>query len=357
MAKFYPLIVKDIRKETPDTVSVAFEIPEHAKQEFDYVAGQYLPFKFNINGEEIRRSYSLSSSPLVDDEYRIAVKQIKNGKASTFLNNTLKVGDEVESMPPDGNFILNPSIDSEKHYVAFAAGSGITPIMSILKTVLHKEPKSKFTLVFGNRTTQDIIYKNELDALKNEFSDRFQLLYVLSRENSGNELLNGRIDSVKASEILGQYLTDDLPKEYFLCGPEDMIMSVSKMLEDEGVNKEVIHYELFTTPTQQEPQTSPIVGDFSGTAKVTIIVDDEPTEIDLASDGINILDAAMDAGIDAPFSCKGAVCCTCKAQVKEGKAVMDMNYALSDAEVEDGFILTCQAHPASEKVVVDFDVI
>lgn len=355
MAQFHSLRVKEIRKETSDTVSVVFDIPNEATNEFSYDAGQYLALKFMIDGEDCRRSYSLSSTPKVDDEYRIAVKKVVNGKVSTYINEQLKEGDVVESMTPAGNFVLNPNISNSKHYIGFAAGSGITPVISILKAALKGEPNSKFTLVYGNKTANDTIYKSELDELQSSYSDRLNIIYVYSREDSK---YSGRIDAALAQTIISENVSDTFAREYFLCGPEDMILSVSKMLEDSGTNKNDIHFELFTVPTAAaENITSASEGDFSGVAKVTVIMDDEETEIELASDGVNILDAAMDAGVDAPFSCKGAVCCTCKCQVTKGTAKMDMNYALSDAEVEEGFVLACQAHPTSEEVTVDFDVI
>jgi ring-1,2-phenylacetyl-CoA epoxidase subunit PaaE len=354
MAHFHTLKVKDIRKETADCVSVAFDIPENLKQEFSYKAGQYLTLKFNIKGEEVRRSYSLSSSPDADNEFRIAVKKVDNGKVSTHMNDVLKAGEMVESMPPQGNFVIKDSATA-KHYIGFAAGSGITPVISILKSILALNNGSKFTLFYGNKTAADTIFKAELDAL-NAKHDNLQVVYIYSRENQAEALLNGRLNAEKCNHLTAHYCNDNLAKEYYLCGPEDMIMGVSEALKSSGASKDDIHFELFTTPVNMAGNAKSQSEAFAGKSQVTVIIDDQPYNFELASTGKNILDASMDAGADAPFSCKGAVCCTCKAKVVEGKAIMDMNYALSDSEVEEGYILTCQAHPASEKVVVDFDV-
>ena len=354
MAHFHTLKVKDIRKETADCVSVAFEIPENLKQEFSYKAGQYLTLKFNIKGEEVRRSYSLSSSPNADSEYRIAVKKVYNGKVSTHMNDVLKVGEMVDSMPPQGNFVIKDSATA-KHYIGFAAGSGITPVISILKSVLALNNGSKFTLFYGNKSAADTIFKAELDAL-NEKHENLQVVYVFSRENQAEVLLNGRLNAEKCNHLTAHYCNDNLAKEYYLCGPEEMIMGVSDALKNSGVSKDAIHFELFTTPVQSSAPVAKSEGTFSGKSQVTVIIDDHPYEFSLSSNGLSVLDAAIEAGADAPFSCKGAVCCTCKAKVKEGKAIMDMNYALSDSEVEEGYILSCQAHPASERLIVDFDV-
>jgi ring-1,2-phenylacetyl-CoA epoxidase subunit PaaE len=353
MAHFHTLKVKDIRKETADCVSVAFEIPENLKKDFAYKAGQYLTLKFTIDGEEVRRSYSLSSSPEADSDFRIAVKKVENGKMSNYLNNVLKVGDSMESMTPQGNFTVKDT--APKHFIGFAVGSGITPVISILKTVMALNNGSKFTLFYGSKSAADTIFKAELDALNDKY-ENLQVVYVFSRENQAEALLNGRLNNEKCTALINTYCNDTLAKEYYLCGPEDMIVSVSESLKTQGVSKDTIHFELFTTPITMVGNAKSQSEAFTGKSQVTVIIDDQPYNFELSSTGKNILDASMDAGADAPFSCKGAVCCTCKAKVVEGKAIMDMNYALSDSEVEEGYILTCQAHPASDKVVVDFDV-
>lgn len=351
MNHFHNLKVVDVKKETSDTVSVAFEIPESDKAMFNYVSGQYLTLKFNLGGNDERRSYSMCSSPNSGEPIRIAVKRVENGLVSNHINDGIKIGDQIEVMPPQGNFILETSLE-QKTYVAFAAGSGITPIWSMIKSVLDNEPVSKFVLFYGNKTNESTIFKNEIDAL---VGNRLSVFHILSREETGNPVTNGRIDKNKATELLNS--NSDLlnAKAFFMCGPEDMIFNVKDVLKSLGVADDKINFELFTTPVLLAEEKEVEVSNFTGTAKVKVIYDEEEVEFDLATDGENILEAAMKHDIDAPFSCKGAVCCTCKAKVTEGKMIMDANYALSEEEVAEGFVLACQAHPASASVVLDFD--
>jgi len=351
MSMFHSLKVIDIKNETSDTVSVAFEIPEGGKSTFDYTSGQYLTLKFNINGNEERRSYSMCSSPFSGEPIRIAVKRVDKGLVSNHINDVIKVGDQIEVMSPQGNFTLETSLE-QKTYVAFAAGSGITPIWSMIKSVLDNEPGSKFVLFYGNKTSDSTIFKNEIDSLT---GDRLSVYHILSREETGNSITNGRIDKNKATELLKSNLDLLKSKAFFMCGPEEMIFNVKDVLQNLGVSEDKIKFELFTTPVLLAAEKEVEVSNFTGTAKVKVIYDEEETEFELASVGENVLEAAMRNDVDAPFSCKGAVCCTCKAKVTEGKMIMDANYALSDEEVAEGFVLACQAHPASENVVIDFD--
>lgn len=350
MNSFYKLKVSKIVKEANDTVSIIFELPESIKNEFNFEPGQYVTLNLNINNEIVRRSYSISSLP--DENYiRIAVKKIPNGKASTFLNEKLAEGDEVEVMPPLGNFKIN-NFNADRS-VFIAAGSGITPIISMIK-FLMKNGNGKVELYYSNKTNNDVIYKEELLALKNNYSDRFTLNLIFTKEQTANNDFYGRIDKDKLAVYAQKY---DLltANEYYLCGPEQLINNVNEFLKEKGVDKNKIHFELFTVSKKEKVTKTD--ASFSGKAHVTVIMDGEEFDFDLDADGDSILDASIDAGVDAPFSCKGAVCCTCKAQVLEGKVDMEMNYALTDEEVEQGFILTCQAHPQSEKVVIDYDVV
>ncbi len=351
MSQFKKLVVKDIKNETKDAVSIAFEIPEELKAEFNYESGQYITIKKDIASEDVRRSYSLCSAPSEDD-FRIGVKKVKNGKMSTFLNESLNVGDEIEVMTPMGNFCVE---DFTTNIVGFAAGSGITPVISIIKTVLLSG--GKFTLLYGNKAIDDTIFKPQLDNLKEKYINQFDLHYTYDEGSSEDELYNGRIDKEKVNEFMRK--NPDLLKSdgFFMCGPEPMIVDVSDSLKKLGVNENKIHFELFTAPTKKFESNKNNDSDFSGESQVIVILDGDEFEFSLSSAGDFILDAATNQGADVPFSCKGAVCCTCKAQVIEGKASMEMNYSLSDEEVAEGFYLTCQAHPASEKVVVDYDVI
>ena len=351
MSMFHSLKVIDIKNETSDTVSVAFEIPEGGKSTFDYTSGQYLTLKFDINGNEERRSYSMCSSPFSGEPIRIAVKRVDKGLVSNHINDVIKVGDQIEVMSPQGNFTLETSLE-QKTYVAFAAGSGITPIWSMIKSVLDNEPGSKFVLFYGNKTSNSTIFKNEIDSLT---GDRLSVNHILSREETGNSITNGRIDKNKATELLKSNLDLLKSKAFFMCGPEEMIFNVKDVLQTLGVSEDKIKFELFTTPVLLAAEKEVEVSSFTGTAKVKVIYDEEEITFDLSSDGENVLEAAMRNDVDAPFSCKGAVCCTCKAKVTEGKMIMDANYALSDEEVAEGFVLACQAHPASENVVLDFD--
>ena len=352
--KFHTLTISDIRKETEDTVSIAFEIPNDLKEFYTYKPGQYLTLKAIINGEDTRRSYSLCSSPL-ENEWRVAVKQIENGKFSTFANNELKVGQALEVMTPTGNFhaVVNP--ENKKSYVLFAAGSGITPIFSIAKTILNEEPNSDVTLFYGNKGFLSIIFREEIEGLKNTFMDRLRIVHVLSRESLGNKIQKGRIDAKKIEELYNAFLKETQIDEVFVCGPEEMIHSVKDQLSNFGVESSKIHFELFSTSAPKVNTTEKTTNEASIASNVKVIIDGDLIELAMESSGESILDAAQRAGGDLPFACKGGVCCTCKAKILEGSAKMDVNYALEPDEVENGYILTCQAHPTSSKLTVSFD--
>jgi ring-1,2-phenylacetyl-CoA epoxidase subunit PaaE len=356
MAKFHSLTVKEVRRETEDCVSVAFDVPNGEYEAFQFIQGQYLTLKTTINGEDVRRSYSLCSSPL-DDELRVAIKKVEGGRFSTFANEVLKAGDTIEAMPPMGHFYTELDPSNQKHYVAFAAGSGITPVMSILKTVLLQEPNSQFTLFYGNRGADAIIFKEELEALKNKFLSRFTLHFILSREHPGSDLFYGRIDKEKCNAFCNLLIDPDDVDHFFICGPEPMIHAVKETLEEHGATKGKVHFELFTSPVgplgvQQirKKKDTPKIE-----SSITITLDGNSFSFDLPSSGATILDAALKGGADLPFACKGGVCCTCKAKVLEGEVEMDVNYALEPDEVEAGYVLTCQSHPITQKVSVSFD--
>jgi len=360
MARFHTLTVSTVHHETVDSIVIGFTIPQELRADFAFIQGQYLTLKVHVNGEELRRSYSICSSPLDPEEVRIAVKRVENGRASTALVEKLKPGMTIEVMTPMGNFHTQLHADHHKHYVCFAGGSGITPILSILKTVLRTEPKSRFTLFYGNTDTDRIIFRNKLEELKAQYGDRLQVHHILSQGRDEDALFNGRITTDKALALVKRFVSDRNDIEYFICGPEQMMVNVSEALEKLGADRKRIHIELFTTPVTTEAKKEAdhshgSSGAFSGTASVKVILDGREHELQLAAKGDAILDAAIDAGLDVPFACKGAVCCTCKARVVEGQVEMDMNYALTDEEVADGYVLTCQAHPRSARVVVDYD--
>ncbi len=351
---FHSLTIREINRETEDAVSIAFDVPETIQDQFQYLSGQYLTLKSEINGEDIRRSYSLCSAPF-ENEWRVAIKEVPGGKFSTFANRELKEGMQMDVMTPTGNFKLDPDAKAEKHYVLFAAGSGITPILSIAKTALKEEPNSTVSLFYGNKGFASIIFREEIEGLKNIYMDRLRLIHVLSRESIGNKLQKGRIDAEKVDQLYKAFLQGISIDAVYVCGPEQMILDVKDTMISKGVDEKHVHFELFTSPSTQKtpiekPTNAPKVE-----SNVTIIIDDERIGLNLSSNGQNILDAGHEAGADLPYACKGGVCCTCKAKILEGSASMDVNYALEAEEVEAGYILTCQAHPTSDKLVVSFD--
>jgi ring-1,2-phenylacetyl-CoA epoxidase subunit PaaE len=354
--KFYPLAVSDLRRETADTVSIAFAVPDDLRALFQFTQGQYLTLRTTMEGEEVRRSYSICAG-VNDGELRVAVKRVEDGRFSTWANTQLRIGDTLEVMPPQGRFFTPLSAAHQATYVAFAAGSGITPILSILKTTLETEPQSRFILFYGNRTFDRIIFREQLDALKNQYPERLSVHHILSKETLGSELFYGRLNGEKCTAYARYFFQPAAVEAYFLCGPEDMIFSVKEALETAGADPKKIHFELFTTPgmnTQAKAKAEQRqLNAFD--AQIKIIQDDMEYEFLLPSDGSTLLDAAMRAGADLPFSCKGGVCATCKARILEGEVEMDINYGLEPDEVAAGYVLTCQSHPKSKRVVVSFD--
>lgn len=354
---FHKLEVADIRRETEDAVSFTLAVPDELKEKFKYQPGQYLTFKMDFDGEELRRSYSICSG-IKDDELRVAVKEVPNGRFSTFANRKLKVGDMLDVMTPIGNFTTEVDANTDKSYVFFAAGSGITPVLSLVKTILTTAPKCDVTLFYGNKGIDSVIFHEELEALKNEHMNNFRLMHIFSRESIGNKLQKGRLDHEKIEKLYDIILQSQDIDEIFVCGPEPIIYAVKETFEKFGFDKNKVHFELFTTPTRGEKKEH-TGRDHSNepqiNANVKVILDGEQTLIALDSDGDSILEAAQKAGADVPFACKGGVCCTCKAKILEGSAKMDVNYALEDDEVDAGYILTCQAHPTSDQLVVSYD--
>jgi ring-1,2-phenylacetyl-CoA epoxidase subunit PaaE len=354
---FHPLRIRDVRRETPECVSVAFDIPENLRQDFAFKQGQSLTMRAFINGEEVRRTYSICSSPL-ENEWRVAIKKVEGGSFSAFANEELKKGDMLEVMQPVGKFYTELDPSNKKHYIAFAAGSGITPVMSLLGTTLAVEPQSSFTLVYGNRSRQSIIFFEQLEALKNKYMNRFNLIHVLSRERTDAALNFGRLDIEKLQQLdkLIDYSSAD---EIFICGPEEMIFAIKAFLEAKGIDKKKIHFELFTTPGQKQQGVKEIKEPEPGgpQSNITIKLDGRSFDFNLPlNSDTTILDAALQQGADLPFACKGGVCCTCKARLLEGEVEMDVHWGLEDEEVEQGYILTCQSHPRTQKIVVDFDI-
>lgn len=348
--QFHNLTIKNITKETSDAISITFEIPTELSEKFKFQAGQYLTLKADINGEDVRRAYSISSAPH-ENEWKVAIKQVENGKFSTYAQ-SLSTGDSLEVMAPSGNFTV--SSNDDKNYVLFAAGSGITPIISIAKFILNANESNTVTLFYGNKSATETIYKNELDAISNANSN-FNLYYLYSRENSATDELNGRIEASKLEKLYSKFLANISINDIYSCGPEGMISAIKDFFSGKGINDKNIHFELFTAPVAKESTEEIIDESAEIISHVKVIVDDEEFEFDLSSKGKFIMQAAMDADADVPFSCKGGVCCTCKAKVMEGKVKMEMNYALDQDEVDEGFVLTCQARPLTKNVTLSFD--
>lgn len=353
---FQPLTVKKVIKETADCVSVSFDIPETLRQEFLFKEGQNITIKSTIDGQELRRSYSLCTAPH-EGEIKVAIKKVDAGLFSQYANESLKAGDVLEVLPPVGKFNAKITEVDAGNYLAIAAGSGITPIISIIKHTLQTQPQSKFTLVYGNKSRSSIIFFEELEGLKNKFMQRINLVHVLSQEHTEAALNHGRISKEKL-EALQHVLPFPTFDSIYLCGPAEMIFQASEYFESLGIDKKKIHFELFTTPGQvktavvkqdQQLATGP-------SSKITVKLDGRSFQFELANEGQSILDAALQQGADLPYACKGGVCCTCRAKLVSGQVSMDVNYALEPEEVEQGFILTCQSHPKSENIVVDFDI-
>ena len=351
---FHKLVIKDIKKETSECVSIAFEIPVDSKKDFLYTQGQNITIKTICNGEEFRRSYSICSSPL-ENELRIAVKKVPNGLFSTLANENLKKGDVLEVLPPTGTFFTQVNPSNRKDYVFFAAGSGITPVISIIKTILQTEQRSSVTLVYGNKNLHSIIFKEEIEDLKDKYLRRFRVYHILSREKIESDFNFGRIDVAKCDH-LSKLINFNIIDDFFICGPEQMIFSIKDFLEGWGIESKNIHFELFTTPVRKNVQIQKVQKQISEEGSdITVKIDGRSFEFKLGYQDKVILDAALEQGADVPFACKGGVCCTCKAKLIEGEVEMDDNYGLEKSEVKAGFILTCQSHPRSKKVVVDYD--
>jgi len=356
MSRFHPLKIKNIRRETPDCVSVSFEVPAELREAFRYTPGQYLTLRREHQGEELRRSYSICSSPL-DEEWRVAIKKVPDGRFSTLAVDGLSVGDTLDVMPPQGRFSPTLHPTNTKRYALFAAGSGITPILSIAKTVLLTEPGSHVYLVYGNRGRNSIIFKEQIEALKNKYLNRLSVYHVLSREQGDSDLFFGRLDYDKATQFLQKIVPAAQLDECFICGPEEMILGVKQALTDTGVAADKVHFELFASTKGVAATKAPArpLGEDDQKSQVTMRLDGRAYLLDMSYYGDTVLDAALAAGVDAPYSCKNGMCSTCRARVTHGTAAMDVNYSLSDIEVAKGYVLTCQARPTTAEVTVDLD--
>ena len=356
---FHPLIVADVRRETNDCVSIAFQVPQELQEKYHFKPGQYLTLRATVGGEDIRRSYSICSAPH-ENELRVAIKRVENGQFSTWATQEVQPGDSMQVMTPTGTFTSDIQNDRKQTYLMIAAGSGITPILSLTKTILTKEPRSEVVLLFGNRLFNSIIFRDELERLKDSYIGRLRVFHVLSGEPNEIPMFSGRINSEKLEQFSKTFIDIALMDEAFLCGPEEMIRAARAFLASHGMAEDRIHFELFASPNAKKTSTQQDAkpaahADASAKCAVTMIYDGYESRFYMPMDGTSILDAAQNTGMDIPFSCKGGMCCTCRAHLSDGKAEMKVNYALEPGEVEAGFVLTCQAVPTSSEVTVDFD--
>lgn len=353
--QFYSIPLSSVEKTTDDCVLLRFAVPADLKDTFSYQAGQHLTLRKEIGGEDVRRSYSLFTAP-ASGEWAVAVKEIPDGIFSSFANHHLKAGDALELMPPHGSFTLGNPEETAPLYVAFAAGSGITPVLSHLSDKLSREPSSRFVLFYTSRTAASIILKEEIEGLKNRFMDRFEPYFFLSREERDIDFYQGRMNREKLDHI-GRHLLDFSKVSHFLlCGPEDMIFMIRDYLRENGVAENRIHFELFVSQAGLKKKNDVSRGETSVLdTEVTVKEGGKNFRFRMAGKSGNILDAALKHNSGLPFACKGGVCCTCRAKLLEGRVEMEVNYALEKDEVDAGYILTCQAVPLTDKIVVDFD--
>jgi ring-1,2-phenylacetyl-CoA epoxidase subunit PaaE len=352
--RFHRLAVSDLRRETPDAISMTFAIPQELAGDYGFQPGQYLTLRTTMDGEEVRRSYSICSGP-DDGELRIAVKKVDGGAFSNWAADELKCGDELDVMTPTGRFGVTHAPDQARLYVGFAAGSGITPILSIIKGALAREPKSRFFLFYGNRTTEGMLFLEELEELKDRFLQRLSLFHVISGEEQDIPILHGRLDGDKVRVLLRSLVPAPEIDHVFICGPTGMSEEVEATCRAIGIAGDKIHVERFVSEFGGKPRPKKIVEPGAPPkAMASLIIDGKRREVPVA-EGEAILDAALRAGVDLPFACKGGMCSTCRAKLVEGEAQMEVNYSLEPWETRAGFILTCQARPCSDKVVVDYD--
>ena len=348
MSSFYKLSIKEIIKETADAVSILFNVPDELKSYYQFVAGQYVNLKITLDGQEIRRAYSICSSPK-SGELRIAVKAVKNGFFSKFANEKLAVGNVVEVGTPEGKFTFEPKVERQKNYAAFVAGSGITPVFSILKTVLEEEPNSTFVLVYGNKSENETIFYNQLHDLQLQYVGRLFVQYVYSQSTADNALF-GRIDKSTVNFILKNKHAEMNFSKFYLCGPEEMINLVSDTLKENNISDSDIKFELFSASSNENESA----GSLEGHTKISILVDDEETSFEM-SQKQTILEAALKQGLDVPYSCQGGICSSCICKITEGAVELKKNQILTDGEIAEGLTLACQAYPTTASIKIDFD--
>ncbi|ABL72867.1 MULTISPECIES: 1,2-phenylacetyl-CoA epoxidase subunit PaaE [Paracoccus] len=357
MARFHPLKVTDVRRETRDAVVVTLAPRDEDRALFDFTQGQYLTFRRDFDGEELRRSYSICAGK-DEGALRVGIKRVDGGAFSTWVNENLAPGDEIEAMPPMGKFFTPIDPGAEKQYLGFAAGSGITPVLSIIKTVLAREPRSRFTLVYANRQINTIMFREELEDLKNLHLGRFSVIHVLEQEGQEIDLFTGRIDEGKMAAMFQHWLDAEAVDTAFICGPEPMMLTVAASLREHGLRDEQIKFELFASSQPGRAKARAVsreaVKAGEGVA-ATVTLDGATRSFQMPREGETILEAALANSMDAPYSCKAGVCSTCRCKVVEGEVEMAVNHALEDYEVRAGYVLSCQAYPISDRVVVTYD--
>ena len=348
---FHRLRVTEVTPLTDEAVAVTFDVPPELSDEFAYRAGQHVTVRAEIGGADVRRSYSICSNANAG-KLRIGVKRLPGGAFSTWATSHLQAGIELEVMPPVGEFIVEPQ---PRHYGAVAAGSGITPVLSLVSTTLESEPGCRWTVIFGNRSADRVMFLDELEGLKDRYPDRLQLVHVLSREQGVMPLFTGRIDEAKLTELLDSVVSPAVPTEWFLCGPFEMVAAARTVLESRGLPSDLIHDELFFAGPLDISSLDPEPSEEAGTVELSVILDGRSTTTRMIPE-TSVLDAALRVRGELPFSCKGGMCASCKARVIEGEVRMEKNWALVDYELAQGFVLTCQSHPTSDRLVVDYDV-
>lgn len=357
MARFHTLTVTDVQKTIRDAVVVTL-CPEDGKAgDFDFIQGQYLTFRRGFDGQELRRSYSICAGK-DDGILQVGIKRVDGGVFSTWANETLKIGDKVDAMTPMGNFHAPVAETDAKNYLAFAAGSGITPVLSILKTVLVREPNSQFTLVYANRSVASIMFREELEDLKNLYLNRLTVIHILGTDSQDIDLFTGRVDADKCAQLFKYWIDITSVDTAYICGPEPMMVTISKALQGHGLAKDQIRYELFASGqpgrAKRKAQTENTANS-RATTQATVTIDGTSRTFTMPKGGQSVLEAAVENNLDAPFACKAGVCASCRARLTEGKVEMAANHALEDYEVEQGYILTCQSYPLSDRIAVDYE--
>lgn len=351
--EFHALRVASVEPLTDDAVAVTFEVPDELADTFTYLPGQHVTVRAMIDGDDVRRSYSICANAN-EGTLRVGIKRLHGGVFSTFATTRLATGDTLDLMPPIGDFTIQPALAKAKHYAAIVAGSGITPVLSLVSTTLESEPGCRWTVIFGNRTAATVMFLEELEGLKDQYPDRLQLVHVLSREDTGLPLFNGRIDAEKLQELLDRVVPLDLVDDWFLCGPYEMVTSAHEVLKARGIGEDRLHDELFFAGPPDATVVQPPRDDEEGAVSLRFNLEGRESTVRMRRD-TSVLDAALAVRSELPYSCKGGMCASCKARVVDGEVTMDKNWALVEEDLARGFVLTCQAHPTTDELLVDFD--